>query len=772
MPGTAVVADSTGTPTGGANALIDSLTWGGRWIDDPTAPTPDGATTITYAAISGIVPGSSPAIVGTVWLPPATTALQQGYAAWSNVANIKFEPSTATFASSLNEVDIWNWQLSDADMGGFLGFSEVPGSSLIEPLYTTYNREVAEWSAGGLAKGGLGYVTILHEIGHSLGLAHPHDGGPDSTAVFPGVTLDETTGVYSYGDFNLNQGIFTTMSYNDGWQTQFPDHFDMTYGYQAGPMALDIAAIQAIYGANTNFNNTATTYTLPKVNAAGTFWSCIWDTGGIDTISNAGSTIGATIDLREAPLVGADAGGYVSYNAGIVGGFTIANGALIENAIGGSGVDTLKGNNASNTLNGGTDAVVDTLDGGLGDDVFVFGANSVADTIVDIGGIDTLETAITRSISALGMIENATITGTGNANLTGNANGNLFNGNSGANTLDGAAGGDQLYGFGGVDTLLGGDGNDLLVGGPAADILQGGLGDDTYSISDATADTIIENLNAGTDVVRTSVTQSSLAANVENMVLLGTGAISGTGNSLNNVMTGNTAINTLSGGDGDDTLNGGTDSVVDTLDGGLGNDVFYLNASTGAAVDTIVDAGGFDTIASQVSRNLNDFAGIEYLILQGLSNGSGTGNGLNNVLNGASGTNTLDGGSGNDTLDGNIGIDTLIGGLGADTFRFNQLSDSNAINGIDKVMDFNRATLDVINVSGIDANAATAGVNDAFTTLVASGTAFTTAGQYRLDAIAGGYTATFNTDADADAELTITIQTGSVFTAGAGWFVV
>ncbi len=416
--------------------------------------------------------------------------------------------------------------------------------------------------------------------------------------------------------------------------------------------------------------------------------------------------------------------------------------------------------------------MVDTLDGGLGDDVFVFGANSVADTIVDIGGIDTLETAITRSISALGMIENATITGTGNANLTGNANGNLFNGNSGANTLDGAAGGDQLYGFGGVDTLLGGDGNDLLVGGPAADILQGGLGDDTYSISDATADTIIENLNAGTDVVRTSVTQSSLAANVENMVLLGTGAISGTGNSLNNVMTGNTAINTLSGGDGDDTLNGGTDSVVDTLDGGLGNDVFYLNASTGAAVDTIVDAGGFDTIASQVSRNLNDFAGIEYLILQGLSNGSGTGNGLNNVLNGAGGANTLDGGSGNDTLDGNIGIDTLIGGLGADTFRFNQLSDSNALDGIDKVMDFNRATLDVINVSGIDANAATAGVNDAFTTLVASGTAFTTAGQYRLDAIAGGYTATFNTDADADAELTITIQTGSVFTAGAGWFVV
>ena len=80
----------------------------------------------------------------------------------------------------------------------------------------------------------------------------------------------------------------------------------------------------------------------------------IWDVGGTDTISAQGSQLDAIIDLRAATLRNEEGGGgFVSRNGGVLGGFTIANGAVIENAIGGNGDDLLFGNAANNSLNGG-----------------------------------------------------------------------------------------------------------------------------------------------------------------------------------------------------------------------------------------------------------------------------------------------------------------------------------------------------------------------------------------------------------------------------------
>ncbi|RAR78199.1 hemolysin type calcium-binding protein, partial [Paracidovorax anthurii] len=131
------------------------------------------------------------------------------------------------------------------------------------------------------------------------------------------------------------------------------------------------------------------------------------------------------------------------------------------------------------------------------------------------------------------------------------------------------------------DTLTGTAANDTIDGLAGADTMSGGAGDDTY-IVDNTGDRVVESANAGTDTVMSSVTYT-LAANVENLVLTGSGAINGTGNGLDNRLTGNAGANVLTGGAGADYLDGG--AGTDTLVGGLGNDTYWL--ARGHGTDTI-----------------------------------------------------------------------------------------------------------------------------------------------------------------------------------------
>jgi len=318
----------------------------------------------------------------------------------------------------------------------------------------------------------------------------------------------------------------------------------------------------------------------------------------------------------------------------------------------GNGLDNvITGNASANTLNGG--AGNDRIDGGTGSDTMAGGAgndvyvvNVSTDVVNELAGegTDTIESSVSLTLTNAN-VENLTLTGTATTG-TGNALANIIIGNASANTLNGGAGNDRIDGGSGNDTMAGSTGDDtyvvnvstdvvnelanegidtvessvtltltnanvenltltgssaingignalpnVLTGNSGVNVLTGGAGNDTYIVS--TGDTTTEAVSAGTDTVIADVTWT-LATNLENLTLTGIGAINGTGNTADNVLTGNSAINTLSGLAGNDTYDGGggNDTLTDNF--ATSNDTYRWG--TGYGVDTISDAGGADTV--------------------------------------------------------------------------------------------------------------------------------------------------------------------------------
>jgi Ca2+-binding RTX toxin-like protein len=246
--------------------------------------------------------------------------------------------------------------------------------------------------------------------------------------------------------------------------------------------------------------------------------------------------------------------------------------------------------------------------------------------------------------------------------------------------VDGGNGDDVLWTSGGNDSLSGGAGNDTLDGGWGGDTMVGGLDNDTYVVDDA-ADVVVENAAEGTDTVQSTIT-CALGADLENLTLLGSAAINGTGNDSNNVLTGNAAANTLMGGIGNDSLNGA--AGADILIGGLGDDTYTVDNLADAVVE--LSGEGTDLVNASVAYVLA--SNVERLTLTGTLAIDGTGNELNNLLTGNAAPNVLSGGAGNDALNGGAGADTLIGGLGNDSYTVDNMADAvveRADEGVDLV---------------------------------------------------------------------------------------
>jgi serralysin len=360
--------------------------------------------------------------------------------------------------------------------------------------------------------GDYAYYIFGHELGHALGLKHPHE-----TSGVRNVTMNADRDSHEFSVMSYRSYIGASIS---GSVTNEID------GFAQSLMMYDISAIQQEYGANFSSNAGNTTYTFSLTTGEmfidgvgqGTpgdnrVFRTIWDGNGTDTYNFSNYSTNLAIDLTPGGWSDLDVGGNfqranldedsaAQYARGHVFNALQYRGdarSLIENANGGSGNDRITGNSANNTIRSG--AGNDTVDGGAGND------------IIDLGA--------------------------------------------------------------GNDTGNGGVGNDIINGGIGIDRMTGGTGNDIYYI-DNVGDLVIETSTIATeiDTVYSSIS-NTLVLNVERLTLTGTGAINGSGNSLNNIITGNGAANTLYGGAGSDTLSGG-----------LGADKFWFKSKTDG-VDSI-----------------------------------------------------------------------------------------------------------------------------------------------------------------------------------------
>jgi VCBS repeat-containing protein len=351
-----LTATASVAPTG--NAYIDGVLSGIKWgVSNLTYSFP---TSASYYEYSGERDTNF-----QVFNAAQQDAVRKVFANYSAVANITFTEITETstqhatlrFAESDSPSTAWAYYPSTAAQGGDAWFNS-------SKQY--YDNPV---------KGNYAYLTGLHEIGHSLGLKHLHE----AKGSFGAMPADQDSLEYSVMSYRSYVGGPTT-GYTLG-STSYPQTL----------MMLDIAALQVMYGANYSTNSGNSVYSWSAttgemfINGVGQgapagnkIFMTVWDGGGNDTYDFSNYTTNLTINLSPGGWSTTSATQLASLGSGKVAAGNIANAlqfqgnaaSLIENAIGGSGNDTIIGNSADNRLTGGRGS--DVLDGGAGSDSAVY----------------------------------------------------------------------------------------------------------------------------------------------------------------------------------------------------------------------------------------------------------------------------------------------------------------------------------------------------------------------------------------------------------------
>ena len=554
------------------------------------------------------------------------------------------------------------------------------------------------FSNGQLTEYGLG--SLFHELGHALGLKHPHTGSPTSSFTMPGVDRTPSItndSVWGPGNWGLNEKTVTIMSY------EYPSEG----GSVLGLGALDIAALQLMYGVNKTYHPNNDVYYLPDPSTAGLLdtadaasWNgAIWDTGGVDEIRYDGNAH-AVIRLQPADFAYGRGGGqsytsndvnYSSLDGKLGRGFSIADdrmsvlpnvngetGVIIENATGGNGWDTIYGNKVDNVLQGrgGRDYLLgfegnDILKGGAdGDNLFGGADIDTADysdswegVQVSIAGKEGLGHGGSAEGDYLYTIEN----------LTGSAYGDRLEGNAENNVLRGGGGADTLIGKEGLDIADYSDAKAGIVVDLATGERAGEAALDTYeSIEGIIGSEHVDTIR-GTDVA--------------------------------NVLNGLGGADTLEGRGGHDRLDGG--AGADTMRGGKDDDVYFVDDAGDVVEEFSRRRAGYHHCAENIPCPGGQCQDLQFVGIGRFGSFHGIGNALNNEIYGGQNSDVLEGGggkdtlksygtgwldammSGRDTLIGGDGDDTLDGGNAADTYVFADGWDHDTVNyfelGVDKL---------------------------------------------------------------------------------------
>lgn len=666
----------------GINA-IDSLLYGAKWSDNAISFSFPMAITEYFDYTADEMPSGFIALS-----PQQQQAARSTLMAWASVCNLTFSETTGgngtiRFGTTSDVLTSFAFMPSAVGYGGDVWFGNSNVYSPTNPVEGSYN-----------------YSTFLHEIGHALGLKHPHEDG-----VIANTSIDCLE--------------YSVMSYRSYAGAALTGYTAFQGSYPTTLMMNDIAAMQYMYGANYNDHAGNTLYKFdPSQNK---YFETIWDGGGNDTYDLSAYTTDLKIDLQPGAWSTFSAGqlanlGDGHYARGSVANALLYNGdvrSLIENAIGGSGNDLLQGNQADNLLEGGagSDTIngadgIDTLIGGAGADYLDGGSGN--DQLWGVSGDDTLlggtgsngfwwgsgDGADVIDASAnnhdamifYNVLLSACTAGQNSRDLIfGTADGSrltlagwydmsaanrmqswvfgdtAFAWNNGAgaviNLTDscyalsnihkataGDAGGAAITGTDGSDTLIGGASNDSLIGGEGSDQLWGASGDDTLT-GGSGSNGFWWGAGDGHDVLNEAATGEHDAVFLYNVSLLDYQA----------VQTGNDLLFR--------TTDGSTLRVADW---------YSLNSANRVQNWVFGDASIAWNNGARTGINLTDSCYDLHPVHLAIVRDSGgaviIGSAASDVLIGSTGDDSIDGGAGDDQLWGASGNDTLAGGGGMDVF--------------------------------------------------------------------------------------------------------